>query len=284
MGLATSLATDGAILTATAIGAARALKDGIKCFTKNPTAKKRIKGAFLIGAAIGGIASSIYTIKNIASGLFAFSSLNDAQRYFVLKHQALSSFRSEEKNCRAVVIDGMSSQWADNPQGALLDDMSWPPIAELYRHCNVRVYRADPTSRSPVCQAAEIGEKELGGPLDLLFLAGHSWPQGMRLNEDTYFWGTDREVSCFSQHLQDKGQIVLAGCNTATGENSLAERVSGSSNRETIGCAAYLNPFFTSLSWVENKLGVRSVYPMDSNGQWTGFMENTARTFVPSNQ
>ncbi len=164
--------------------------------------------------------------------------------------------------------------------GELIDDHSDPLAVELYRNCDVRTYRADPHSMVPLCDAAEKGKKALGGPVDILAIFGHATQTLLVLKNYTYFKGTSSETVCLREHLQPEAQVILAGCNTAAGNNSLAEKVSRHvSGIEVVGFSAYLYPFYTTSSWIGKKLKLSAYSIKDSQGNWTFPWTNIARTF-----
>jgi hypothetical protein len=284
LGKETTLLADAGVLAAGAIGSFRLLQIGMR--GKNPTldipytslSQRAVFG--VIG--IAGIAQVVDAIKNRILGLFAFQSLDPEQQYFVLKHRSIEALGGPVKSCRAVIIDGSSSEW-----GRRTEDHSWPLAEELYRNCEVRTYRANPNSTVPVCDAAEKGKKALGGPVDILALLGHGSQYLMALKKGTYFRGSGDETACLKEHLQPDARMILAGCNTATGNNSLTEKISRHLNGiEVTGFSAYFSPDYSTTSMDGKKLRIWSFFPIDSQGNWISPWSNIARTFksTPNNE
>jgi len=284
LGKETTLLADVGVLAGGAIGSFRLLQIGMrgKDHTLDIPYTSLAQRAVFGVIGIAGIAQVVDAIKNRILGLFAFQSLDPEQQYFVLKHRSIETLGGPVKNCRAVIIDGSSSEW-----GGRIDDLSWPLAEELYRNCEVRTYRVDPNSTVPVCDAAEKGKKALGGPVDILALLGHGNQYRMTLKKGTDFRGSSDETACLKEHLQPDAQMILAGCNTATGNNSLTEKVSRHLNGiEVTGFSAYFTPLFCTTSWDGRKLSFWSYFPRDSQGNWIFPWTNTARTFksMPSNE
>ncbi len=275
----TRLLSEVGILAAGAIGSFRSLQLGITGRDRALDMPYVSPAIRVVSSVIGitGLAQVVDAIKNSVIGIFAFQSLDPEEQYFILKHRSLDSIGGPEKNCRAVIIDGMSSKWGTKKA----DDMSWPLAEELYRNCDVRTYRVDPNSTVPVCDAAEKGKKALGGPLDILALLGHGNENGQVLKNDILFTGDSDQTLCLRDHLQPDAQMILAGCNTATGNDPLAERVSRElAGIEVVGFSAYLNPYMSTFSWKGKKLSLWSYfYPIDSQGNWIYPWTNIARIF-----
>jgi hypothetical protein len=275
---------DAGAFAAGAIGSFRSLNIGVTGRDRTldiPYTSPALRAVFSV-IGITGLAQVADAIKNIAIGLFALQSLDPEQRYFVLKHRSIETLGGPVKSCRAVIIDGMSSEW-----GGSKDDYSWPLAEEIYRHCEVRTYRVDLNSTVPVCDAAEKGKEALGDPLDILALLGHGDEIGMTLNEYIDFRGSSDETACLKDHLQPDAQMILAGCNTATGNNSLTEKVSRHLNGiEVTGFSAYSNPDIGTNTRDGKKLKLWSYFPIDSQGNWIFPWSNTARSFkiLPSNE
>jgi hypothetical protein len=81
--------------------------------------------------------------------------------------------------------------------------------------------------------------------------------------------------------------MILAGCNTATGNNSLTEKISRHLNGiEVTGFSAYFNPLIMTSSWDGKKFSFWSFFPIDSQGNWIFPWTNIARTFksTPNNE
>ncbi len=274
-GVGVSLLADAGVFASAAIGSIRSLKIGITGVDKalDISYSSSSQRTVLSGIGIAGLASVAHAIKNIALGLVAYRSLDSEQQYFILKHRSIESLAGQKKNCRAVIIDGSSSQWGD-----MLRDHSWPLAEELYRNCDVRTYRADPDSNTPVCDAAKKGKKALRGHVDILAILGHGGENHIKLNDYAYFEGQSYETACVRKHLQPDAQMILASCNTATGNNSLAEKVSRHvSGIEVVGFSAYFNPYLTTSSWIGKKLSLWNFFPIDSKGNWV--LGNPVRTF-----
>lgn len=285
LGKETPLLADAGVLAAGAIGSLRLFQIGITGRDRTldiPYTSPAQRALFSVIGALG-LTRVADAIKNLSLGLFAFQSLDPEEQYFIFKHHSLETLGGPEKSCRAVIIDGDSSEWGNS-----VDDHSWPLAEELYRNCLVRTYRVDPNSTVPVCDAAEKGKKALGGPVDILALLGHSdrTTYGMsflQLKKGTYFTGSSHQTACLRDHLQPDAQMILAGCNTATGTNSLAEKVSRHLNGiEVAGFSAYLHPFFMTSSWDGKKLRLWGYFPRDSEGKWIFPWTNIARTFKSS--
>ncbi len=280
----TTLWADAGVLAAGAIGSLRLLQIGITGRDRTlgiPYTSPSQRAIFSIIGTLG-LAKVADAIKNLKLGLFAFQSLDPEQQYFILKHRSLETLGGPVKSCRAVIIDGGSTEW-----GKSLDDASCPLAEALYRNCDVKTYRVDPNSTVPVCDAAEKGKKALGEPLDILALLGHGSKAHITLNKRTYFMGSSDQTACLREHLQPDAQMILAGCNTATGTDSLAEKVSRHLNGiEVVGFSAYFNPVFSTTSWDGKKLNIWSSFPRDSQGNWIFPWTNIARTFknMPSNE
>jgi hypothetical protein len=266
LGKETNLLADAGVLAAGAIGSFCSLQIGITGRDRTLDIPYTSLAQRAIFSVIGtlGLAQVVDAIKNISLGLFAVQSLDPEQQYFVLKHRSLESFGGRMKSCRAVIIDGVSSEWGDR-----IDDFSWPLVEELYRNCEVRTYRVDPNSTVPVCDAAEKGTKVLGRPVDILTLMGHANENLINLHKDTFFTGSSDETACLRDQLQSDAQMILAGCNTATGYNSLAEKVSRHLNGiEVIGFSGYFAPQSSTTSWDGKKLSLWSYFPLDNQGNW----------------
>lgn len=272
LGLGTSLLLDAGMLAAAALGCIRALKIGITGVDKGLSYSSPAQRAVASSIGIAGLVSVARALKNIALGLVAYRSLDSEQQYAILKHNSIEFLAGQEKNCRAVIIDGTSSKW-----GGMGDDVSWPLAEELYRNCDVRTYRVDP-SNTPVCDAAEKGKKALGGHVDVLAILGHGTKDYIMLNDRSDFIGQESKTACIREHLQSDAQMILAGCNTATGNKSLAEKVSRHvSGIEVVGFSADFSPLYTTSSWIGKKLSLWSIYPWDSQDNWV--LGNSVRTF-----
>jgi len=121
--------------------------------------------------------------------------------------------------------------------------------------------------------------------VDILAFLGHSAQTTagntvQKLKKGTYFWGDSDQTACLRDHLQPDAQMILAGCNTATGNNSLAEKVSRHLNGiEVVGFSAYFNPYISTTSWDGKKLSIWSYCPIDSQRNWIFPWSNIARTF-----
>jgi hypothetical protein len=277
LGKETTLLADAGVLAAGAIASFRSLQIGItgrdRTFDIPYTSMAQRAVFSFIG--ITGLAQVADTIKNLSIGLFAVQSLDPEQKYFVLKHRSLETLGGPAKNCRAVIIDGFSSEWGNS-----VDDHSHPLAEELYRNCLVRTYRIDPNSTVPVCDAAEKGKKAIGGPLDILALLGHGNTDLITLNKRTDFTGSSHQTACLRDHLQPDAQMILAGCNTATGTNSLAEKASRHLNGiEVVGFSAYFSPNFCTTSWDGKKLSLWNYWPKDSQENRIFLWTNIARIF-----
>jgi hypothetical protein len=284
LGIKTSLLSDIGLLAAGAIGSLRLFQIGTTGRDRTLDIPYTSLAQRAVCSVIGfaGLAQVADAIKNIAIGLFALQSLGPEQKYFVLKHRSLETLGGPLKSCRAVIIDGKSSEW-----GNWMDDHSHPLAEELYRKCEVRTYRGDPNATFPLCDAAEKGKKELGGPLDILALLGHANEDLIQLNKGTYLPGSSHQIACLKDHLQPDAQMILSGCNTATGNNSLAEKASRHLiGIEVVGFSAYSNPFYMTSSWEGKNLRLWSYRLRDSEGKWIFPWSNTARTFknMPNNE
>lgn len=280
VGLGTSLLIDAAMLAMTAIGSIRSLKIGmtggneaLSAHFPNPVTK-----TVLSTLGMAGLSSIALRIKNLALGLIAYQSLDSEQQHFVVKHRSVEFLPGQPGNCRAVVIDGASSEWGNKK-----DDVTNPIIQTLYRNCDVRTYRINPDANTPVCDAVEKGKKALEGPLDILMIHGHGNEEEIVLSNRHIFTGSQESVVCLKNHLQPDAQMILSGCNTATGTNSLAEKVSRHiEGIEVVGFSSYLNPLLTASSLSEKKLGFWNFIPMDSHNNLV--LGNNVRTFVTGQQ
>jgi hypothetical protein len=280
LGKETYLLAEAGVLAAGAIGSFRSLEIGITGRDRTldiPYTSPAQRAALSVIGTLG-LAQVVDAIKNIAIGLFAVQSLDPEEQYFIFKHHSLETLGGPEKGCRAVIIDGDPSEWGNREGGH-----SWPLAEELYRNCLVRTYRVDPNSTVPECDVAEKGKKALGGPLNILALLGHADEKLIVLNQRTYFTGSSNQTTCLKDHLQPDAQMILAGCNTATGTNPLAEKVSRHLNDiEVVGFSAYFHLDLSTISWDGKKVRLWSYFPIDNQGNWIFPWSNTARTFKSS--
>jgi len=132
LGNRTSLLADTGVLAAGAFGSFRLFQIGRtgRDATLDIPYKSLFQRAAFGVLGIAGLAQVADAVKNRAIGLFTFQSLDSEQQYFVLKHHSVEALGGAEKPCRAVIIDGSSSEW-----GGRLDDHSDSLVEELYRKC-----------------------------------------------------------------------------------------------------------------------------------------------------
>jgi hypothetical protein len=232
----------------------------------------QLEAALLTGLSVIGISTAINKISQVVYGIKNFLNLDHTQQYFVLKHNSISSLGGT-KACRAVLIDGHSSKW-----GKFDDDYSHPFGETLYKNCDVRAYRVD--GSNSICAKIEAGISSLGGPINILLLQSHAHPGGMYLG-DNYWLSTwnIKDIDCLRNATVPTSQIILAGCNTATGDGSIAEKVSQvAKGRQVTGYRADLYRFLGWPTFSEGRMSFFSLELKDSNGDWV--LSNPERNFV----
>lgn len=260
-GIGTRLFASGVSFASMGIDGVRLLQNGTQIIRKAAeeplqirTLQKVTAGICLVGLGTIGIASCCVNIANLAKGLLAYASLNPEQQYFVRKFRSIQTLPLK-KECRAVVIDGHSSEWGGVPG----DDASIPSCEALYRTCDVRAYRIDPRSPTPVCDVLSKASRDLGGPIDIVSQQGHGDEYMMKLGKLSFFYGDSRETSCMRPHLAPKAQIVLHGCHSAGRiMNPLAKRVASVlPGVEVVGFKSLSHPFYQSAYVEAKKLVIR---------------------------
>lgn len=257
LNLTCRLVLDNTMLIATAFGGVRAF-----CLAHRAVKEEeRLTG--MVCALIGGAAlyQALTTGVALFKGASLFGALDPMQQVGLLKHRALHTLPSAAGRPRAVVIDGMWQR----------DIRSWPSspaIEAIYEKYDVRYYTV--ASGQQFAEAVEQGA--LGGKVDLLFIMGHANPKLMSLGEGYYFTASLVETAAIQRNLVQNGQVVLFGCNTATGSGSLAEILRSKLREiEVVGIEAYLNPFLTTHSFLEGRLNLRSHFGFDLSKQFVGW-------------
>jgi hypothetical protein len=257
------LALDTTLLVATGYGGAKAL-----LLAQQSVKKRGERVGGVICALIGGAAlyQAITTGVALFKGGSLFGALDPMQQAGLLKHRALHTLSSAAERPRAVVIDGM---WQK-------DFRSWPSISAveaIYEKYNVSYYTV--ASSRQFVQAIE--ESCLGGKRDLLFIMGHANPQVVSLGENYLFSASSTEVMAIQRSVAEGGQVVLFGCNTATGSGSIAELLRLKLSKiEVIGIEAYLNPFLTTHSFFDGRLSLRAHFIFDLNRSFAGWQTAVA--------
>lgn len=228
-------------------------------FVKNQFSRMDIIKYSFIGMMGGyGMLSTLIKGNDLYQGAQLFSNLDDLQQKAVLKHRAIHHLATE-KNCNAVIIDGMSSEWGEKKAS---DDRPFPLGRFLYNKCRTLSFRA--TSSQNLCQALKQARDYFDSPIDILSLHGHANGEHMDLNQNYYFIATDSELECIDTTIKTEGEIFFLGCNTATRDVSpdrlsLTEHVSKKlSTRKVTGTKAYFFPDFSYPSFSNGSLSLRA--------------------------
>lgn len=213
--------------------------------------------------AIGSLFSTHLTTtgRRLLEGLKAFGSYDLTQQYFILKNQALLYVPNKESSCKALIIDGVSS---NNP-GALGfgDDLTSPLVTEIYKNCDTLTYEAH--SIDDLCLSLKKARSEFKQKIDVFTLQAHSSPFGMKLGPDFTLEGSESKLRCLSPYLKPQAQVFAMGCNTATTHQntSFIQRLSKwVPGREVIGVKAYMNPFFITNYYENGKFHLQSYFPI----------------------
>ena len=133
----------------------------------------------------------------------------------ILKHNALSVLGGN-KSCKAVIIDGQSSQYSQD----YFDDRPVPILAEVFKHCDTKFFRVN--SSEEFCSSLQKSTHDFGQKLDLLAISGHGLPYLIKLSKNYHLSLYDRQIaSCLPNHMQDEAQVVLLSCLTGKRHNEL---------------------------------------------------------------
>lgn len=162
--------------------------------------------------------------RRIHQGLQAYQKLDPNQQMFALKYHALESI-GEIKQQKAVIINGMSSKWADKGR-EIFDDTPNPAAYVIYQNYETRTYEVK--SSRELASVLNQASKELGR-LDHIAFFGHANNQDMVLNANYDFTGNRLEIKAIAKNISDTGDLLLWGCETAQANEfggSLTEKVS----------------------------------------------------------
>ena len=209
----------------------------------------------LLCAAAGSsfLKSCIVTSRQLVRGLSIYRALDTDQQYYVLKYHAIQ-YLSQEKNCRAVIIDCHDP---DDLVGKGTDACA----EELYRHSLVRSYRAEKPEQIPEIMSRAAQDI---GSLDVAVFSGHADSFLMAVGKTLTWEGSCSQVKEIESFLNPNATVIYLGCNTASGSESLMERVSLQLiGRTIIGFDDYLNDWFISINQHGKKIEIQS---------WVGFL------------
>lgn len=279
------LAIDTLLVLSASIGSICSFRKGV-CKVQNAITKKENTTSEKVANLVSGIVIAILatstlfaihlSVKKYFAGWKIFSEKDLNQQDLLVKHRSISTL-DQQKSCRAVVIDGVSSQWSDNSIKKI-DDVPMPLVEAVYRECKTLSYHVH--SPFQYCKALREARQLFGHPIDVLLAGGHANNQVQVLGREYLFDGKGEEVSCMDDYLKKDAQIILFGCNTATKTKKvkipLAEKLSRSlKNQEVTGFKAFAHPFFLTVNY-DGRFKIGHYFPYTLNG-WT--MENTASTY-----
>lgn len=281
--LTARLVLDTSFLGAQAYSYGRALQASVQYFrAQQKIGPLSLRSAtFLAITGLEGVISTFIQGYNLCNGIRLFSTLDEIQQKAVLKHRALHVI-VKDKNCNAVIIDGISSDWSRRYSlTKMMDDLPSLMAELFYEKCHTQTYRV--SSDEELCNVLKTAEEHFGSPIDKLALLGHASGRSMILNDGYNFTDTDKAIASIDRAVKSEGQIVVLGCNTATRdagglELSLAERISVRlPSRRITGIKAYLSPFIAIQQFSNNTFSYHSFAPLNSKKELV--LENSVVTY-----
>ncbi|HSX03845.1 MAG TPA: hypothetical protein VLG76_03850 [Rhabdochlamydiaceae bacterium] len=226
-----------------------------------------VGGSFLTAVASLGLYSCLNSGMKMFDGLSTYRTLDDEQKYFVLRYGTISHL-NQVKPCQAVIVDSSIAH------GSRKTTLTPSFVEELYRHCNVQAFRINDIIINPCAAIKKAAETK--GKIDILYLFGHGNSDRMYgLDHDDRYhmgWGTPSDISCLEPHLATNATVGLMACNSGKGKNPLAERVSSClPGKKVIGFADF---FATALSAT-----AQSGKQVDTKAWFSSLWQNTAKSF-----
>ena len=264
-------------LLASSITNAQLIKKGVDNYrnyndetNSNLSRNKKIwhvfSGVISLVGGVMGLTMSLQTAAKLYRGLQAYQKLDEVQKIFALKYHSLETL-GDKKSQNAVIINGLLENEAvlgSNDYKQILtnediveiiaDNTPDPLGFTLYQECNTRTYSV--SSPEELASVLANATEKFGKKLDTIAFIAHSDVNAVTLANGYDFTGTAQEIDTVAEYISSNGNILLAGCHTATTPligKSLAERMSRSmSNVLVTGTINFITPWQTS-AWVDEK-------------------------------